>query len=435
MNTPIYDFLTEYSRTDVSRLHMPGHKGKSVIGCENIDITEITGADDLFAPSGIISESEKNTSEIFNSGATCYSCEGSSLSIRTMIYAAFMAREKGKNKIAAVRNAHKSFITACALLDIDIVWIYPENANSLCSGTVTKKEVSLCLNNNPDVFALYLTSPTYLGELTDIKSISKICQKQNIPLLVDNAHGAYLKFCDMHPINSGADICCDSAHKTLPVLTGGAYLHISLDAKDKYYPYIKKGMALFGSTSPSYVILASLDLCNKYMSDNYKSKLQECIKKVDKIKKNLISKGFQIIGNEPLKLSIKCDGYKLNEVLQSFRIYCEYYDKTVLTLMFTPENNEADYKRIEQVFENIFPEKLNFNQPKIVSGTKKLTVRQAYLSDFETVDIGCSLNKVCAVSSVSCPPAIPIAIAGEVITEETIEALKFYGINQIDVIK
>ena len=435
MNTPIYDFLTKYAESDISRLHMPGHKGASVLGCENLDITEFDGADDLFSPSGIISESENNATKIFGSGATFYSCEGSSLSIRTMIYAAFMARKHGKNKIAAVRNVHKSFITACALLGIDIVWIYPKNANGLCSGTVCEEEVLDCLNNNEDVFALYLTSPTYLGEITDIKSISNICQKHNIPLLVDNAHGAYLKFCEMHPINLGADMCCDSAHKTLPVLTGGAYLHISLKAKEKYHQYIKKGMALFGSTSPSYLTLASLDLCNKYLNDNYKTKLHECINKVNYIKEKLISRGFKIIGNEPLKLSIACNGLKLNEVFKNEGIYCEYYDKTVLTLMFTPENKEIDYIKVAKVIESLSMDSSGYNPPKILPGQKKLTVREAYLSEFKTVDVNSALNKICAVSSVSCPPAIPISVAGETITEDTIEALKFYEINEIDIIK
>lgn len=432
MKTPIYDFLVRYSESDASRLHMPGHKGVSVLGCEKFDITEFDGADDLFAPSGIIQQSETNATEIFESGATFYSCEGSSLSIKTMLYAAFMARDKGKNKIAAVRNVHKSFITACVLLGIDIVWIYPKNASGLCSGVVTSQEVFDCLGKNKDIFALYLTSPTYLGEITDINSVSKICKKYNIPLLVDNAHGAYLKFCKMHPIDLGADICCDSAHKTLPVLTGGAYLHISEQAKEKYQRYIKKGMALFASTSPSYLILTSLDLCNKYLTDNYKTRLYECIKKVDDIKNKLISYGFKIIGNEPLKLSIVCNGLKLNETFKKAGIYCEYYDKTVLTLMFTPENKDIDYIKVLKAIENT-PSYCNV--PEIIPGQKKLTVRQAYLSDFETVSVDSALSKICAVSSVSCPPAIPIAIAGETITEHTIEALKFYGINEIDVIK
>ena len=435
MNTPIYDFLNDYACSDITRLHMPGHKGKSYLGCEKFDITEFDGADDLFAPSEIILQSENNATKIFNSGATFYSCEGSSLSIRTMIYAAYMAREKGKNKIAAVRNVHKSFITACALLDIDIVWIYPKNANGLCSGTVNNQEILDCFNSNTDIFALYLTSPTYLGEITDIKSVSTICKDRKIPLLVDNAHGAYLKFCGMHPIDLGAAMCCDSAHKTLPVLTGGAYLHISTETKEKYQQYIKKGMALFGSTSPSYLILSSLDLCNKYLADNYAQKLNKCIEKVNKLKKILLSCGFKVVGNEPLKLTIECNGLKLNELLKKESIFCEYYDKTVLTLMFTPENNELDFIRVEKAINSISQDISAYDPPKIVSGAKKLTVRQAYLSDYETINIDSALNKICAVSSVSCPPAIPIAIAGETITEQTIEALKFYVINEIDIIK
>ncbi len=435
MNTPIYDFLTNYSKSNISRLHMPGHKGVSFLGCENLDITEIEGADDLYNPSGIISESENNASKIFETGATFYSCEGSSLSIRTMIYAAYLANNKGHKKIAAVRNVHKSFITACVLLDIDIVWIYPENASNLCSGTATPDEIGKCLKSNTDVFALFLTSPNYLGELTDITSVSKVCKKYNIPLLVDNAHGAYLKFCNMHPIELGADMCCDSAHKTLPVLTGGAYLHISKGTNFEFRSFIKRGMTLFGSTSPSYLIMASLDLCNKYLYDNYSLKLKRCIEKVTKLKELFISCGFEIIGNEPLKITISCNGIEVSKKFRKAGLECEYCDKTVLVFMFSPENTDIDYTRVAEVMQSIRLKKTTDKTPRILPGDKALTVREAYLSNYETIDVKKSLNRVCAFSSVSCPPAVPIAVGGEIITKNTIEALEFYEIKEIDVIK
>jgi arginine/lysine/ornithine decarboxylase len=118
--------------------------------------------------------------------------------------------------------------------------------------------------------------------MPDIKSISAICKKHGVLLIVDNAHGAYLEFLSepMHPIKLGADICCDSAHKTLPVLTGGAYLHISPESAKLFADKAKKSLALFGSTSPSYLILQSLDAANKYIADGYREKLAEFIKAV-----------------------------------------------------------------------------------------------------------------------------------------------------------
>jgi arginine/lysine/ornithine decarboxylase len=131
-------------------------------------------------------------------------------------------------------------------------------------------------------------------------------------LLIDNAHGAYLEFLQnsMHPIKLGADICCDSAHKTLPVLTGGAYLHTKVFS-DK----AKSALALFGSTSPSYLILQSLDAANKYISDGYKEKLTDFVKTVDTLKETLVENGYVLCGNEPLKITIKAKeyGYSFNE--------------------------------------------------------------------------------------------------------------------------
>ena len=114
--------------------------------------------------------------------------------------------------------------------------------------------------------AFYLTSPDYLGGMQDIAALSAVCDAHGVPLLVDNAHGAYLRFLpggSRHPIDLGAAACCDSGHKTLPVLTGGAYLHLGPKAPVQEESTVRSALALFGSTSPSYLILQSLDACNR----------------------------------------------------------------------------------------------------------------------------------------------------------------------------
>ena len=238
MKTPICDFVNTYARSDSIRLHMPGHKGISEkesslpFLAEAFDITEIPGADSLYEADGIIRESEKNASLIFGSH-TFYSTEGSSQCIRAMLYLSLIyAKSQGKTTtIAAARNVHKSFISAAAMLDIDINWIYSENTsndNSYLSCTVDADALDKKLSSLKEKpFAFYITSPDYLGNISDVSAISRVCHKHGVLLLVDNAHGAYLKFLSpsQHPIDLGADLCCDSAHKTLPVLTGGAYLH------------------------------------------------------------------------------------------------------------------------------------------------------------------------------------------------------------------
>ena len=282
MKTPIADFVKAYANSNMSRFHMPGHKGKSFVGCETFDITEVHGGDSLYEADGIIAESEKNATELFGTARTLFSTEGSSQCIRAMLYLAMLRKKQGiRPVVVAARNVHKAFIYAATLLDFDVIWLWPEgNAESLCSCYVSPETIEKVLQENKDsVVAVYITSPDYLGGQADIKEIAEVCHKYGTILAVDNAHGAYLRFLEtsQHPIDLDADICCDSAHKTLPVLTGGAYLHISKNAPKVFSEQAKYSMGLFGSTSPSYLIMSSLDLCNAYLAEGYKERLKQII--------------------------------------------------------------------------------------------------------------------------------------------------------------
>lgn len=229
---------------------MPGHKGRVLHGMENRDITEIKGADYLYESEGIIAESEALTAEVFGAGKTLYSTEGSSLSIKTMLGIIKSCRKNREERmvVAAPRNVHKAFIDGCCLLDIDVAWVYPQKLSAqLCSSSITALDIRRTImefGRIPD--AVYITSPDYLGNMADIRSISEVCREMEIPLLVDNAHGAYLKFLEesLHPLDSGADMCVDSAHKTLPVYTGGGYLHISKSAPEEWFYCAKEVMSL-----------------------------------------------------------------------------------------------------------------------------------------------------------------------------------------------
>ena len=211
--TPICDFVKKYTEQKYARFHMPGHKGKTVIGCEQLDITEINGADSLYEAKGIIAESERNATELFGSQKTLYSTEGSSQCIRAMLYliATLSQNEGRKTLVVATRNAHKSFVLACTLLNINVAWLENEGAdNGLCCSLVTPQGLDKALSALPcPPTAVYVTSPDYLGDITDIAGLAKVAHKHGSLLLVDNAHGAYLKFLDniRHPIDNGADIC------------------------------------------------------------------------------------------------------------------------------------------------------------------------------------------------------------------------------------
>ncbi len=437
MKTPIFDFVRKYAKQNITRAHMPGHKGRR--GAEKYDITEVFGADVLYHSSGIIAESQKNTAALFGAAATLYSCEGSTLSVKAMLGVICEGVVGRKPLILAARNAHKAFINACALLDIDAEWIYGE-AGNLCECEITPEALGSALESAPILpDAVYITSPDYLGNIADVEGLAAVCREYNIPLLVDNAHGAYLKFleCSRHPIDLGAAMCADSAHKTLPVLTGGAYLHIS-KAYAHYTDTALRKMRLFASTSPSYLIMQSLDLCTECLSKKY---FESAIKRTADLKAFLENKGFELIGNEPLKITLNAARYgytgeDLADILRGRKIECEYADNLLLVLMLSPENTARDYRRIKKALGSVGPKKpLEIKPFNLEKGERVMSIRKAVLSESETVNIKDAVGRVCASPTVSCPPAIPIAVSGEKITEQTAEILAEYKIEKIDVIK
>ena len=443
MNTPICDFAERYRETQPLRLHMPGHKGLPFLGIEPLDITEITGADSLYEATGIIRQSEENAGRIFGC-KTFYSTEGSSQCIRAMLYLALMyAKAAGRKPlIAATRNAHKTFLSAGALLDFSVTWISTQADGYLsCAPDATTVEAFLQSVKELPV-AVYLTSPDYLGKLSDIAGIAKVCHRYGVLLLVDNAHGAYLKFLEksIHPIDLGADICCDSAHKTLPVLTGGAYLHLAQPIPDQITDSARDALALFGSTSPSYLILQSLDATNPYLL-HYSSKLQDFLPQINALRQKLTDYGYRLYGEEPLKLTIETKpfgyrGTELSLLLAKQNIVCEFSDPDYLVMMVTPELGQEGLLQLEQALLSI-PTKPPIQEaaPILTAKQSVLSVREALLSSSEVIDVSQSQGHILSAPSVGCPPAVPILICGERIDSNAISCFQYYGIKTCRVVK
>lgn len=441
MKTPIVSFLKSYQEKSPVRMHMPGHKGAGILGFEGMDLTEIYGADELFAAEGIIKESEQNASNLFGC-PTYYSTQGSTLCIQTMCTILCQdAKSKGKKpKILAGRNAHRSFIHAAALLDFEIEWLYGNSDYLSCKIHAEDLEKAI-IESLPT--AVHLTNPDYLGNLLDIKSLASVCKKHNVLLAIDNAHGAYLRFLkdSLYPIDLGADLCCDSAHKTLPVLTGGAYLHLSDSLNQVWKNDVKHFMEYFSSTSPSYLIMASLDAANEVLDTTFKNSLFECIQRVDGLKNTLVQHGYTILSGEPMKITISTKefGYTGNEIanlLMECDIYPEFYDSDYIVLMPSPYNTKDDLKRLETCLCGIEGKPILVNKPpKLEQSKKAMNVRQALFSSSITLDVSKSLGQVCSSVTVSCPPAILPVIPGEVISESSIEVMKYYGIETVRVVK
>ena len=468
MTTPIVDFVRRYAQSGTSRLHMPGHKGQSLLGFEPWDITEIKGADELYGADGIIAQSEANATRLFGTVHTYYSTEGSSQCIRAMLCLALQAAPAAGQRpvLLAARNAHKALLYAAALLDFDIQWLWPapQDAGALCSCPVSAAKLTGALQGlaqqGKRPFGVYITSPDYLGGVQDIAALAEVCKDFGVPLLVDNAHGAYLRFLPQggqHPIALGAAMYCDSGHKTLPVVTGGAYLHLGKNAPVQDEAAVRNALALFGSTSPSYLILQSLDKCNQILSEGYPLRLLQCCGHLTRLRRELNEAaaakhcpGPLALKSEPLKVTLDAavlglSGTELAEKLRAAKIECEYADPRYLVLMFTPDNPPQDFERLSaavlRIAEEIagpvtLPEETAGEFAELERGLhRRCTIRQAVFAPQEQLPAEQAVGRICAMPTVSCPPAIPIVVSGEQITPAAAAWMKRYHVEEVSVIR
>lgn len=430
--------------SDALRVHMPGHKGTPLLGMEQLDITEFDGADCLYEATGIIRQSQENARELFGA-RTFYSTEGSSQCIRAMLYLALLhgAAQGKRPLVAAARNVHKTFLSAAALLDVDVLWLHPRQPDSYLSCSLTAAEVDAALTAAQEKpVAVYLTSPDYLGNTVPVDQIARVCHDHGVLLLVDCAHGAYLRFLQpsRYPTDLGADLCCSSAHKTLPVLTGGAYLHVG-DRVAELAEQAQEALMLFGSTSPSYLILQSLDAANAYLAEDYAAELEACSCRIWDMKQSLIRGGYTLLGDEPLKLTVRTKEYgytgdDMAALLLEQGIVCEFHDPDHLVMMLTPQNTEADVQRLTRALLAI-PRKPALEQapPAFHRCQRVMSVRCATLSPREAVPVAECVGRVLAAPSVGCPPAVPIVICGERIDDAAARVLDYYGITSCTVVR
>ena len=439
MNTPICDFVKQYGEQNPLRLHMPGHKGVSRLGCEGMDITEIGGADVLYHSCGIIRESEDNAAALFGAARTVYSAEGSSLCIRGMLYLAM--QYTGRRTFLAGRNAHSTFVTAAALLDADVAWLWGGDALTACP--LTADGVAAALDTMDELpAAVYVTSPDYLGNTLPISALADVCHARGVLLLVDNAHGAYLRFLPQsrHPITLGADLCCDSAHKTLPVLTGGAYLHISHRAA-QLGEEAEHALSLFASTSPSYLILQSLDAANPYLAGDYAADLAVCCQQVASLKSALTAHGYTVVGDEPLKVTLATKGYGYRgdgvaAYLEERGMVCEFADPDYCVMMFSTAHTAADVDRVERAL-CALPRAAALTDlpPSLTPPVVAMRPRGALFASAEVLPVADCIGRVLASPTVGCPPAVPVLVGGEVVDASAAAVFAYYGYDTLRVVK
>ena len=442
MKESFYEYLKNYRNLGRSSFHTPGHKYNFFRNFDfvGVDVTELPLTDSLYESEGIIKKAESKVSKLYGSKASFFSSGGNTLCIQAMIR---LACPTG-GKILCDRVVHRSAVSAMALLGVNPIWIKREIDKT--SGIATYIDISdlkTKLEENPDVTALYITSPSYHGVLQDICSISSLCKDYGVDVLVDNAHGAHLKFLGLHPLDQGASIVADSAHKTLPVLTSGAWLHVN---KDKFKDKAKSAMALFGSTSPSYAVMASLDIASSWLSDNGFEEYSYVKNQTDKIKEISRNKGIYLISDtvncDPTRISlgvfnIGYSGSEFREELYKFKIEPEFCDENYVVLIPTPFNLPLDWSRLKTAVESIKPKPKRYfsvctkNSFPDVSYTLFESIRRIS----SKVSIDKALNKIAAEIVCPCPPGVPVVMPGEKIGLTEQRRLKEYGIMEISVIE
>ena len=333
-----------------------------------------------------------------------------------------------------------------ALLDLNPVWIKRNmNLESMLPESICLKDFEKKLSANTSAKGIYLTSPSYHGILQNIKKISSDCKKYNIPVMVDNAHGSHLMFLksNLHPVFQGCSMSADSAHKTLPVLTGGAWLHVN---DERFVNNVKQSMLMFGSTSPSYPVMASMDLCRIWLEKFGKVSFEYLECKVQKIKEVAEKKGIYIPDgsiSDPVRITlgvfnIGYTGYEFRNHLYNYNIEPEMCDENYVVLIATPFNDDLDFERLYDAIYSVEIRDKKINDicfigeslPEVV-----LTPREALMAKSVFKSLKDCKNEIASEIVCPCPPGIPVVMPGEKIGDEEICALKSYGISEISVVK
>lgn len=425
-------FLDSYADEKKLRLHMPAHHGKALnpmlSRAYELDITEISGADSLFEADGIIAEGERRTARLYGSGASCWSAGGSTLCIQGML-----AKMRTENRtVVSARTVHRAFLNACILLGISVEWVFPERGDVISGEYAPEsfEEKLQFLTKRGEKACVYVTSPDYRGNVQDIAGLSELCHRYNAQLLVDNAHGAHLAFLakNRHPMNLGADYCCDSFHKMLPTLTGGAVLH------SRYHnaPELKQYMQMFGSTSPSYLIMRSIEEAVAWLENGGKKNVQSTEKKANALRERL---KYNWIGEEPFHLTISANGFDFAEQLRRQGAEPEYADKICCVMLLSPLMDEKDFIRLERILTACEPTPAELPPPLPNPPKKACDMWTACLSAWETIPIEQAEGRICATVQVPCPPAVPMVMSGEIFDKNWISYMKYFGLKEVTVIK
>lgn len=460
---PLIEELLKYIKEDNSYFAMPGHKmgkafatvpeGKVILdNLIKFDVTEVDGLDNLHNPQGVLKEAQELLRNYYKSKKSYFLVNGSTSGNLAMIFSTF---EEG-DKIIVERNCHRSIYNGIIMRKLVPIYIKNKVSNIYDAPfSIDKEHLFNLMKDNQDAKGIVLTYPNYYGICTDLKVIIREAQKYNMKVLIDSAHGAHfraIKELPENPIELGADMVVQSAHKTLPSLTQTSFLHIgeSVDI-EKVDFYVSS----FLSTSPSYMFMASMDFSRffieTYGHQAYTELLGRCNCYREKI--NQIE-GFHIIDEDDLKaeesyrdgivlidktryvinLPRGYSGHKLLDYLRKNKIQCEMSDSRNVVLIFSPGNDEKDFERLYYALKKCELEELRdvYTIPLEVKVPKMAMLpHEAFLREKILLPIELAENKICGKAIVPYPPGIPLIMPGEKINQEIIEVIKYYEEKEV----
>ena len=437
--------LRDYADTDTYPFHMPGHK-RNMDGFENpynIDITEITGFDDLHHADGIIKEAQQRAAKLYGADRCYYLVNGSTCGILSAI----SATTKKGDKIIVARNCHKSVYHALYLRELQPVYVYPEVSDYNIQGQIRKEDIQEILEQNTDIKAVIITSPTYDGVVSDIAEIAKLVHAYNIPLIVDEAHGAHFGLDESMPqnaINLGADCVIVSIHKTLPAFTQTALLLVNEGKAD--CQKIEEFLDIYETSSPSYILMAGIEKCIRIMTENSKElfavlnqnldgfykKMQALQKLHVLIEEDFKDKAFEFDRTKILISTENTDitGHQLKEILTDryqieLEMSCENYALAIATVMDEEDGFRRLAEALIEIDSNCNIQKTSCSIREIYTKPeRKYEIHEIDNFSKEKVSLQQAEGKISSEYIYFYPPGIPILVPGERINIQNIKAIE-----------
>lgn len=435
MPTPLYDALREYAKKDPARFHMPGHKGKflpapELAGLAAIDVTELPPTGNLYTAGEPFDSAQRLWAELFGFDCCQFLTGGSTMGIHTGL--ALCA--KPGEKVLMDRSCHRAAFNALALLDLEPVWLErPWLASENLIGPISPVTVENMLDRHPDIKTVCITSPTYAGVLSDIAGISRIVHARGGKLFVDGAHGAHLTFLGLDPFR-GADAVTVSAHKTLPAMGQSALLFANGFDPD----LVHLRASVYGSSSPSYPMLASMDLARDWLLGEGRWEYLRTACRVYEFRQAFPSlKEGPGLSLDPCRLTLKVkDGPAFARALEERGIFPEMEDGGHVVLICTAQDSDGDLYRLELTLVEL-RDKMGDCAPIPAPPLPERvsSPRMALFAPSELRPLRDCGGRTAACQIAPYPPGVPVVAPGERIGKKELAYLEEIGYNMLSEVR